>query len=189
MNLLEKTSSIAIKRKVLIEMPKTLLPKFDNPLFLADFLQSCLDDPSNTLDLQIYALKALFLLLQNHGLDYANYYKKLYSLLLPQQVDHHVISVFTSVDHATKQRFLRVLDLSLRSPTLPSKLVASFVKRLARVLVAEGVVVGVNDTMFVLSLLANLIKRHPRAARLIHRKKTSLSMGRRMATDPFLHNE
>jgi len=63
MHLLEQTSSIAIKRKVLIEMPKTLLPKFENPLFVADWLQTCLDDPSNTLDLQIYALKGLFLLL------------------------------------------------------------------------------------------------------------------------------
>ena len=104
-------------------------------------------------------------------------------------MDHHLISVFTSVDHATKQRFLRVLDLSLRSATLPSKLVASFVKRLARVLVSTGVVIGVNDTMFVLSLMANLIKRHPRSSRLIHRKKTSMSMGKRLASDPFLASE
>jgi U3 small nucleolar RNA-associated protein 19 len=67
-------------------MPKTILPKFENPLYLANFLQSCLDDPNSKLDLQVYALKGLFLLLQNHGLDYPKYYQKLYALLLPQKV-------------------------------------------------------------------------------------------------------
>ncbi len=37
-----------------------------------------------------------------------------------------------------KARFLRLLDLSLRSPKLPSKLIAAFMKRLARVIVTYG---------------------------------------------------
>jgi len=90
------------------------------------------------------------------------------------------------VDHDTKARFLRVLDLSLRSSTLPSKLVAAFMKRLARVIVCEGTLLSVNDTMFTVSLIANLIKRHPRCLRLIHRKKTALSTGKRLSKDPFI---
>ena len=38
------------------------MPNFKNPLILADFLTSKLEDNSN-LELQIYALKGLFLLL------------------------------------------------------------------------------------------------------------------------------
>lgn len=68
-----------------------------------------------------------------------------------------------------KSRFLRLLDLSLRSPKLPLKLVASFIKRLARVIseYGEG---DSSDIMFVISLIANLIKRHPRCAKLINRQ-------------------
>ena len=154
-------------------MPKTLIPKFENPLFLADFLKACLDDQKNKLDLQIYALKGLFLLLQNHGLDYPKYYEKLYALLLPQKVaiessnTFEIVSVFSSVDHETKNRFLRVLDLSLRSSILPSKLIAAFIKRLGRVLVSHGSMLSVNETMFAIAQIANLIKRHPRCLRLV----------------------
>jgi hypothetical protein len=49
---------------------------------LADFLLSCLDDTTD-LSNQIFALKGLFLLLQNFSLDCPQYYIKLYALLLP----------------------------------------------------------------------------------------------------------
>ena len=125
--------------------------------------------------MQIYALKGLFLLLQNHGLDYPKYYEKLYALLLPQKVmikyseekTYEIVSEFSSVDHETKTRFLRVLDLSLRSPILPSKLIAAFIKRLGRVVVSHGSLFSVNETMFVAAQIANLIKRHPRCIRLV----------------------
>ena len=55
----------------------------ENPLFLADFLTSCLDHDKQ-LDIQILSLRAIFILLEKHGLDYPNYYKRLYSLILPQ---------------------------------------------------------------------------------------------------------
>ena len=89
------------------------------------------------------------------------------------------------MDHDTKSRFLRLLDLSLRSPTLPSKLIASYLKRLARLIVSHGQVFITSDVMFVISLIANLIKRHPRCYRMIHRKTTSLSLGKRLSSDPY----
>ena len=36
--LVKTTKSQDFKKKLLQEMPKTLIPKFENPLFLADFL-------------------------------------------------------------------------------------------------------------------------------------------------------
>jgi len=89
------------------------------------------------------------------------------------------------MDSNTKVRFLRLLDLSLRAPTLPSKTIASFLKRLGRVMVSHGEVQTPSDAMFTLSLIVNLIKRHPRCYRLLHRKHTSISLGRRFSEDPF----
>ena len=54
-----------------------ILPNFSQPLLLADFLLACLED-RNGLANQVLALKGLFLLLQNHGLDCPKFYEKLY---------------------------------------------------------------------------------------------------------------
>lgn len=93
------------------------------------------------------------------------------------------------MDIDTKSRFLRVLDLSLRSATLPSKLVASFLKRLARLCTAYGAATSRTDITYIVALIANLIKRHKRCYRMLHRKSTSISLGRRMTVDPYLSDE
>lgn len=147
----------------------------------------CLEARHN-LENQVLALKGLFLLLQNHDLDCPKYYEKLYALLLPQRVKlgaaAKTISLF-QMDSDTKTRFLRLLDLSLRASTLPSKLVAAFLKRLGRVMVSHGQVQTASDAMFVVGLTANLVKRHPRCHKLIHRKHTSISLGKRLTMDPY----
>lgn len=131
------------------------------------------------------------MLLSNHGLDCPKYYEKLYSLLKPQIVPGSkaknggkLVSVF-QMDSDTKFKFLRLLDLSLRSPTLPSKTIASFLKRLGRLMVSYGVVQTASDAMFTVSLIVNLVKRHPRCYRMLHRKHTSISLGKRFAEDPY----
>lgn len=43
--------------------------------------------------------------------------------------------------------------------------------------------------MFIVGLIVNLIKRHPRCLKLIHRKKTSMSLGINLANDPYKENE
>lgn len=179
--------------KLLKALPKAILPNLLEPLLLSDFLLKHVGDNTLTLETQVYALKSLFLLLQNNNLDCPEYYNKLYSLLQPQRVPakngFKTVSVFTIDDMETKTRFLRLLDLSLRAPTLPSKTIASFLKRLGRVMVQFGEVQNSNDVMFIAALTANLIKRHPRCARLVHRRKTSLSCGLRLSTDPFKADE
>ena len=63
---------------------------------MADLLTSSLDF-KRMLDVQILSLKAIFILLQKHGLDYPNYYIKLYGMLMPQYQPKsgQTISVFT----------------------------------------------------------------------------------------------
>jgi len=118
------------------------------------------------------ALRGIFILLEKHGLDYPYYYKRLYAMLLPQyqKSTRRTVSVFT-LNSSEKVRFLRLLDLSLRSPQLPSKLIAAYMKRLGRVMMAHGQIFAQADKMYVLSLLGNLMKRHPRTVKLIHRKR------------------
>lgn len=83
--------------------------------------------------MQILGLRNVFILLEKHGLDYPNYYKRLYGLLLPEGSN----SVF-NIELEEKARFLRLLDLSLRSPKIPSKIIAAFMKRLSRVIMCHG---------------------------------------------------
>ncbi len=129
--------------------------------------------------------------MQHHGLDCPKYYTKLYNLIAAQTVPtlygNGVKSIF-AMESDTKQRFLRLLDLSLRAPTLPSKLIASFIKRLARQCI-NFQVTEPSDTLFCLSLILNLTKRHPRTIRLITRSKNSLSLGLTLTDDPFTANE
>jgi len=178
-------------RRTLSDLPQIILPNFTEPLLLADFLLACLDN-SHGLHNQVLALKGLFMLLDKHGLDCPKYYEKLYDLLKPQVIKSNkgarTVSIF-SMDSDTKVRFLRLLDLSLRAPTLPSKTVASFLKRIGRIMVSHGEVQTVSDAMFCISLIVNLIKRHTRCYRLLHRKHTSISLGHRFAEDPYDANE
>ena len=87
-----------------------------------------------------------------------------------------------------KSRFLRLLDLSLRSTILPTQLIASFLKRLARVCVVMGESTTPQDLMFVISFVSNLFKRHPICMRLIHRP---VKLGRKnyVSKDPFDEDE
>jgi len=88
------------------------------------------------------------------------------------------------MDTETKSRFFRLLDLSLRAPSLPSKMIAAFMKRLARQVI-NGHAWATNDLLFCLALIANLAKRHPRTYRLLTRNQNSLSLGITLESDPF----
>ena len=163
-----------------------MVPNIEHPLILSDFLTSCLDHERN-LQIQILGLRTIFVLLEKHGLDYPHYYKRLYNLLIPKFVpsQNQIVSVFTLSIPEEKQRFLRLLDLSLRSTKLPSKLIAAFMKRLGRLLVSHGVCFGQSDQMYVISLIANLIKRHPRVVRLIHRRRKIFKENPTFESDPY----
>lgn len=87
-----------------------------------------------------------------------------------------------------KSRFLRLLDISLRSSKIPTKTVASFLKRLSRVLVSFGEGYSPQDIMFVASFIVNMIKRHPGCIKLIHRKLKE-SDSKVLEKDPYQEDE
>ena len=54
------------------------MPHISNPLLLSDFLTSCLDEGGM---LGMLALNGIFTLVTKHGLEYPNFYARLYALL------------------------------------------------------------------------------------------------------------
>lgn len=152
-------------------MSKTIIPNCANPLIVSDFLTDQLNN-NDGIEVQVLSLRTIFILLEKYGLDYPNYYTKLYDMIKPRikEVDTGVYDIVTIFKMSEKSRFLRLLDLSLRSPKLSTVLVAAFLKRLCRIVVSYGEGCTTQDIMFVVSFTANMLKRHPRCQRLINRK-------------------
>lgn len=86
--------------------------------------------------------------------EFPDFYQKLYSLL-----DRNVLHV------RYRPRFFRLLDIFMSSSHLPATLVASFIKRLARLSLAASPAAIVTVVPFIY----NLLKRHPSCMPLIHR--------------------
>ena len=66
--------------QVLRQLPDQVLPRMSDPLLLAEFLTRATDAGGFTAHL---ALRSLFLLVSAHGLEYANFWGRLYGLLTP----------------------------------------------------------------------------------------------------------
>lgn len=116
-----------------------------------DFLTDSINIGGST---SLMALSGLFYLIQEKNLDYPQFYHKLYSLL-----DANIL-------HSKhRSSFFRLLETFLASTHLPAALVASFIKRLARLSLfapPSGIVV-------VVPWIYNLLKHHPACTFMIHR--------------------
>ncbi|KAK1577717.1 hypothetical protein Q3G72_024242 [Acer saccharum] len=71
---------IDIYREVLVIMHQAVIPFLSNPLMLCDFLTRSYDIGGVV---SVMALSSLFILMTQHGLEYPNFYEKLYALLVP----------------------------------------------------------------------------------------------------------
>ncbi|GAA5821486.1 hypothetical protein JCM3770_000595, partial [Rhodotorula araucariae] len=138
-------------KRALIMLHRQVLPHMTEPRRLMDWLVDCADIGGT---IGILALNGLFTLMQKHGLEYPDFYTKLYSLL-----DRSVLHV------RYRPRFFRLLDIFMLSSHLPATLVASFIKRLARLALAASPAAIVSVVPFIY----NLLKRHPSCMPLIHR--------------------
>lgn len=100
------------------------------------------------------AMNGLYVLMTAYNLDYPNFYARLYALL-----DAEVL-------HAKyRARFFRLLDVFLASPLLPAAVVASFIKRLARLALSAPPA----GAVLVIPFCYNLLKRHPGTMGMLHR--------------------
>lgn len=140
------------QRKSILElMSHRIAPWFLKVELLMDFLTDSFDLGGSV---SLLSLSGLFYLIQHKNLDYPQFYPKLYSLL-----DSNML-------HSKhRSRLFRLLDTFLASTHLPAALVASFVKRFARLSLfasASGIVV-------VVPWIYNLLKSHPSCTFMIHR--------------------
>ena len=136
-------------------LPSNILPHVPNPLLFADFFMQAYKYTGGSV-IAVLSLEGLFLLMTQYGLEYPLFYTSLYRLVQP--------SVFY-VKYKTK--FLELLHKCLsRNDLLPGHLVAAFVKRILRTALLApppGILVS-------LALVANLLRKYPECAALIHRE-------------------
>ncbi|XBW34539.1 hypothetical protein QEN19_000089 [Hanseniaspora menglaensis] len=139
-------------KSILTILHKRVLPRLQQPTKLMDFLTDCYENSSD-LAVQLLALNGLFNLMHKYNLEYPNFYYKLYALFTEDLL--HL---------KYRSRFIRLIDLFLRSSHLSINLVSSFIKRMSRLLLtaSPGAIVSI------LPLLYNLLKLHPNCMIMIH---------------------
>jgi U3 small nucleolar RNA-associated protein 19 len=163
------------RKKILGLMTSCIVPWFIKPELLMDFLSDSYDTGGST---SLLALSGVFYLIQERNLDYPSFYLKLYSLL-----DMGIL-------HSKhRSRFFRLLDTFLASTHLPAVLVASFIKRLAR-LTLNAPPAGI---VAVIPWIYNLFKKHPTCTFMIHREIRGDAENEQLENegmgDPFLADE
>lgn len=164
------------QRKRLLDIMSTIIaPWFSKPELLADFLTNSYDQGGS---MSLLALSGVFYLIQERNLDYPSFYHKLYSLL-----DSEIL-------HSKhRSRFFRLLDTFLASTHLPAALVASFIKRLARL----SLNAPPSAIVFVIPWIYNQMRRHPTCTFMIHREINDPEVKRLFQEegyeDPFVPEE
>ncbi len=162
------------RKTVLQLMSYRIAPWFAKVELLMDFLTDSYNEGGST---SLLALSGLFYLIQEKNLDYPLFYQKLYSLL-----DADIL-------HSRhRSRFFRLLDTFLSSSHLPAALVASFIKRLSR-LVLQAPPAAI---VIVVPWIYNLLKQHPACTFMIHwevDKATMLELQKEGMRDPFDNDE
>ncbi|KAL2649788.1 hypothetical protein R1flu_017916 [Riccia fluitans] len=138
-------------KKVLGGLHKQVIPYMSNPILLSDFLTLSYNMGGL---ISVMALSSLFVLITAHGLEYPDFYNKLYALLEP--------SIFVAKHRA---RFFELLDACLKSSHLPAYLAAAFAKKLGRLVLSAPP----SGSVVVIALIHNILRRHPSVNHLVHR--------------------
>ncbi|CAD6581026.1 MAG: hypothetical protein ASARMPRED_000394 [Alectoria sarmentosa] len=170
MALLRQDLSKSQRKTILDLLSHRIAPWFLKVELLMDFLTDSFNFGGST---SLLALAGLFYLIQRKNLDYSQFYHKLYSLL-----DSNILH--------SKHRsgIFRLLDTLLASTHLPAALVASFIKRLARLTLfapPSGIVATVP-------WIYNLLKSHPSCTFMIH-KNGETDHDKETWGDPFRQDE
>lgn len=155
-------------KSVLMILHKRIIPYMSQPQSLMDFLTDCYD-LTDDLIVPILALNSLYELMKNYNLEYPDFYSKLYSLLTPELL-------YTKY----RSRFFRLCDLFLSSTHLSANLVASFIKKLARISLAASA----SGVVIIIPFIYNLLKRHPTCMIMLHKEDTESGY-----QDPFNNEE
>lgn len=152
MSFLRLPLPLEVYKEVLFYLHQAVIPYLSNPVMLCDFLTRSYDIGGVV---SVMALSGLFMLMTKYGLEYPNFYEKLYALLIP--------SIFMAKHRA---KFFELLDSCLKSPLLPAYLASAFTKKLSRLSLA----VPPSGALVIIALVHNLLRRHPSINCLVHRE-------------------
>ena len=139
-------------RTVLEQMTYSIVPYFSRPQLLFDFLTDAYNAGGV---ISILAINGVYELIKVKNLDYPMFYNKLYALF-----DRNLMHV------RYRSRFFRLVKIFLGSTHLPATLVASFIKRMARLAITAPPAAIVT----IVPLVYNLLKAHPSCAFMVHRE-------------------
>lgn len=153
-------------KTILLILHLRIIPFFARPTRLMDFLTDSYEVGGI---ISILSLNGLFELIKKYNLDYPNFYEKLYSMF-----DQDLFHV------KYRSRFLRLADIFLSSTHLPSALVASFLKKMARL----SLTLSPSAIVSIIPFTYNMLKKHPTCMILLHNTTASESY-----EDPFDHTE
>ncbi|GMM38620.1 ribosome biosynthesis protein [Saccharomycopsis crataegensis] len=132
---------------------KRIIPYMIKPEQLMDFLTYCYDNGESII-IEILAINGLFQLMQKRNLEYPQFYEKLYDFFKKPEI----------LSNKYRSRFFRLVDLFLSSTHLPASIVASFIKRMARLAIFNNP----GGIVIVMPFIYNLLKKHPSCMILIH---------------------
>lgn len=161
---------------ILSILHKRIIPFFSDTTKLMDFLTASytLGIKSKDITMSILSLNGLWELMRVYNLDYPDFYKNLYAILTPDLL--HL---------REKSRFFRLLDLFMSSTHLSASIVASFIKKLARL----SLTAPPSGIVSIIPFIYNLIKKynHTTCMLLIH--STTTNEEDLVYEDPFDENE
>ncbi|XP_077219879.1 CCAAT-binding factor isoform X2 [Tasmannia lanceolata] len=161
---------IDVYKEVLSTLHQIVIPHLANPIMLCDFLTRSYDIGGV---ISVMALSSLFILMTQHGLEYPNFYEKLYALLVP--------AIFMAKHRA---KFFQLLDSCLKSTLLPAYLAAAFAKKLSRLALS----VPPSGALVIIAIIHNLLRRHPSINCLVHRQADGETDGDSRGTDEIDEN-
>lgn len=144
--------TIGHRKQILAILTPQILPWFPTRTeLLTDFLTDSFNASGSV---ALLALSGIFHLMTARNLDYPEFYRKLYSLL----VDDVLHSKHRS-------RFFRLLEKFMASEHLPAAIVASFIKRLSRLALQAppGAIVWIVPWTY------NMMRQHPACTFMLHR--------------------
>ncbi|KAH8093777.1 CBF-domain-containing protein [Cristinia sonorae] len=158
-------SKRALATRALNVMHRGVMPHLTRAILVMDWVGSCVDYGGSV---GLLSLNALFILMKEYNLDYPSFYTRLYTFL-----DRDVLHL------KHRARFFRMTELFLSSTHLPVTLLASFVKRLARLSLSAPPAAIV----MIIPFTYNLLKKHPSLMAMIHREVLIVEL------DPFNNSE
>ncbi|KAK2722672.1 hypothetical protein QYM36_003004 [Artemia franciscana] len=159
--------SISIYKNLLTLVSEEVLPAVDKPLLFADFFLEAYDKGG---PISLLALNGVFQLIHKFNLEYPDFYKKLYSLFVPD------------VFHAKyRARFFFLADIFMSSTYLSEYLAAAFVKRTSR-LCLSAPPTGIR---IALQFIGNIMYRHPGLKKMMHCPEDQTELG----SDPYIMEE